>query len=70
MPKISDEDREDLKDETYRKTGFWPEKKKEKMEWYTKEKTPEEMKKEKEWDEMMAKIPDDAKISIDPKRLG
>ena len=69
LPKISDEDREDLKDETYRKTGFWPEKKKEKMEWYTKEKTPEEIKKEKEWDEMMAKIPDDAKISIDPKRL-
>ena len=70
LPKISDEDREDLKDEIYRKTGFWPEKKKEKMEWYTKEKTPEEIKKEKEWDEMMAKIPDDAKISIDPKRLG
>ena len=70
LPKISDEDREDLKDETYRKTGFWPEKKKEKMEWYKpKEKTPEEIKKEKEWDEMMAKIPDDAKISIDPKRL-
>ena len=70
LPKVSDEDREDLKDEIYRKTGFWPEKKKEKMEWYTKEKTPEEIKKEKEWDEMMAKIPDDAKISIDPKRLG
>lgn len=71
LPKISVEDREDLKDETYRKTGFWPEKKK--MELHTKEKTPEEMKKEKERDDMMAdmiaKIPDDAKIYIDPKRL-
>ena len=77
LPKISDEDREDLKDEIYRKTGFWPEKKKEKkMEWYTKEKTPEEIKKEKEWDKMMAdmmdkmdKIPKDAVIYVDPKRL-
>jgi hypothetical protein len=73
LPKVSDEDREGLKDETYRKTGFWPEKK-EKMGGYKpKEKTPEEIKKEKEWNDMMAdmidKIPDDAKISIDPKRL-
>jgi len=74
LPKISDtKDLEDLKDETYRKTGFWPEKEKEtekETEWYKpKEKTPEEIKKEKELDAMMAKIPKDAVIYVDPKRL-
>ena len=73
LPKIPDEDLEDLedlKDETYKKTGFWPEKKEKKTEWYKpKEKTPEEIKKEKELDAMMAKIPKDLVIYVDPKRL-
>jgi len=74
LPKISDtKDLEDLKDETYRKTGFWPEKEKEtekETEWYKpKEKTPEEIKKEKEREAMAAKIPKDAVIYVDPKRL-
>lgn len=69
FPKRHEEDNmEDLKDETYRKTGFWPEK--EKIEWYKpKEKTPEEIKKEKEREAMAAKIPKDAVIYVDPKRL-
>ena len=69
LPKRHVEDNmEDLKDETYRKTGFWPEK--EKIEWYKpKEKTPEEIKKEKEREAMAAKIPKDAVIYVDPKRL-
>ena len=69
LPKRHEEDNmEDLKDETYRKTGFWPEK--EKIEWYKpKEKTPEEIKKEKEREAMAAKIPKDAVIYVDPKRL-
>lgn len=50
-------------------TVFSADKKKEKMEWYTKEKTPEEIKKEKEWEAMAAKIPKDAVIYVDPKRL-
>lgn len=70
LPKFSGEDRENLKDETYKKTGFWPEKKKKEMEWYKpKEKTPEEIKKEKEREAMAAKIPKDAVIYVDPKRL-
>ena len=71
LPKRHVEDNmEDLKDETYRKTGFWPEKKEKKTGLYEpKENTPEEIKKEKEREAMAAKIPKDAVIYVDPKRL-
>jgi len=71
LPKRHMEDNmEDLKDETYRKTGFWPEKKEKKTGLYEpKENTPEEIKKEKEREAMAAKIPKDAVIYVDPKRL-
>lgn len=70
LPKISDtEDLEGLKDETFRKTGFWPEKEKKTELYKPKEKTPEEIKKEKEWAAMADKIPKDAVIYVDPKRL-
>jgi len=62
LPKISGEDREHLKDETYRKTGFWPEKKKVESE-PPKKKTPED----EEWDRIMKaveKLPPDTKITI------
>lgn len=64
LPKFSGEDRENLKDETYRKTGFWPEKKKEEIEPEPpKGKTPEE----EEWDRIMKaveKLPPDTKITM------
>lgn len=70
LPKRHEEDNmEDLKDETYRKTGFWPEKEKKTELYKHKEKTPEEIKKEKEREAMAAKIPKDAVIYVDPKRL-
>ena len=70
LPKRHVEDNmEDLKDETYRKTGFWPEKEKKTELYKPKEKTPEEIKKEKEREAMAAKIPKDAVIYVDPKRL-
>ena len=70
LPKRHEEDNmEDLKDETYRKTGFWPEKEKNTELYKPEEKTPEEIKKEKEREAMAAKIPKDAVIYVDPKRL-
>ena len=70
LPKrLVEDNMEDLKDETYRKTGFWPEREKKTELYKPKEKTPEEIKKEKEREAMAAKIPKDAVIYVDPKRL-
>lgn len=83
LPKPHEEDnREDLKDETYRKTGFWPTKKEEMGNPEPPKKTPEEIKMEKEKEKerkekrdaffasMKGKLPKDGVVFLPPEMLG